>query len=132
MIDPKAVIASWRLEIEAEFAEAQRALPPLQTAYDVATAAADEAASAHRAIQELLGKAQGTTDFLGVTKFQYLEGALGLRVNEYAKEVDRAKSLRARALADLEAARSNVTTLRRAIAQIDLINPPADESQEAA
>jgi hypothetical protein len=128
--DPKQLVSSWRDEILLELAEAQEAIPPLQAAYEAATAAADEAATAHRDLQQLLAKVLSGTDFLGVTQYQYLEGPIGLRANDYATEVDRAKSQRARALADLEAVRAKVTSLRRAIAQIDRIVPA--ESEEAA
>ena len=131
MKDLKALILSWRAEIAAELEEATKALPPLQAASKAATAAADEAASAYRELQQLLGKALSVTGFLG-TQYQYLEGPIGIRANGVAMEVDQAKSQRARALADLELARAKVTSLQRSLAQIDRVIPPAAETQEAA
>lgn len=133
-LDPKAIVLSWRAEIAAELEAATKALPPLVASHEAASAAADEAAADNRALLELLGKAQGKaiSDFLGITQFLYLEGPLGLRAREYADRVDQARSLRARTLGELEAAREKVRTLRRALAQLDLIVPPADESLEAA
>lgn len=130
--DPKVVILGFRDEILVELGEAQKAIPPLQAVADAAAAAADEATTFYRALQQLLGKATSATDFLGVTQHQYLEGPIGLRANNYSTEVDEAKSRRARALADVQLARAKVTSLKRAIAQIDLMIPPAAETEEAA
>ena len=132
MIDPKSIVLSWRAEIAAELAEAEKALPPLQAAHEAAKAAADEATAAHVALNQFLGKVTSETDIIGNPRFKVLEGALGWRAAEVGWLADRAKQQRARALGDLEVARAKLASLRRALAQIDLVAPPADEVGEAA
>jgi hypothetical protein len=117
--DPKERVLSWRAEIVGELAEAQFAVPPLVTAHETAAAAAQEAAEDYRETQKLLGV------------LDRLETPLKLRADAHAKELDQAKSAKARALSDLEAAQSKVTQLQRSLYQIDRVIPPA-ESEEAA
>jgi hypothetical protein len=118
---PQERILSWRAEIAAELDEATKAVPPLEEIHATAVAAAQVALDDFGAVQRLIGPVVSRP-----------EAPIILRSQAHLVEVEHAKSKRARALADLQAARATVTTLQRALAQIDRIVPPAEETEEAA
>ena len=113
---PQERVLSWRAEIAAELEEAVKLVPPLEDAHATAAAAAQAALDDYGAVQRLIGSTVPNP-----------ETPIRRRSDDHARELDQAKSKRARAFADLQAARSNVTSLQRALAQIDRVIPPADE-----
>jgi chromosome segregation ATPase len=117
--DPKQHVLGWRGEIEAELEAAKAEVPPLVTAHEAAIAAASEAAEFYREVQKVLRQLTNP------------ESAIRIRVNDHRDELDQTKSRAARAGADLEAARIKIKALQRALAQIDFIIPPAEESEGA-
>lgn len=115
----KAVVLGFRAEIAAELDEAEKALPALVTAHDSAAAEAQAIAEEYRDVQQLLGAVDRHAP------------ALSLREGFHRQKLDQAKSLKARALVDVEAARAKIKDLQRALDQIDRVVPPADEQAAA-
>jgi hypothetical protein len=114
---PQERVLSWRAEIAVELGEATKAVPPLEEIHATAVVAAQAALDDFGAVQRLIGPAVPRP-----------ETPIILRSQAHLMEVDLAKSRRARALANLQASRAAVTTLQRALAQIDRIVPPAEEA----
>lgn len=113
--DPKTHVLVWRSEIAEELEGAENEIPALMEAHVAATAAASDAADFHDALQRLLG--------VEITR---PEPAINLRWEDYRREVKEAKSRKAMAAAALEAARTRVVSLQKALAQIDRVVPVED------
>jgi len=129
LLDPKTEALALRAEIQAKLTEAQKAIPALQAAHEATSAAITEGALNHRNMQRLLLKPFNTQSG---ERFESAEPEINLYLDDLWTKLDQAKSIRARALADLEAARITVKNLERALAQLDRAIPPADEAEEAA
>ena len=116
--DPKHLVLTWRAEIAAELEEAQKLVPPLEAAHAEAGAAIREPDDFYSSLHRLLRAADVAPEL-----------AISSRLEEYRAQVVEAKSRKATALADLEAARTVVKNLRRALAQIDFVIPVEDIDQ---
>ncbi len=125
-LDPKTLLQGWRDEIAAELAGAQKEIPALVTAHEAAIAEAQEIAVSYRDLQQLLAKLHVQNVF-GITSQP--ESPLKLRSEAHRAEVEQAKTKKARAFHDLEAALRKITELERALAQIDHLVPPAEETE---
>ena len=124
LLDPKTEAVALRAAIMAKLVEAQKAIPALQAAYEVTAAAVNEAAINHRNMVRLLLKPFETQ---AGTRYESAESEINEFLDDLRTKLDHAKSIRARALCDLEAARTNVDKLRRSLNQIDRAIPHADE-----
>jgi hypothetical protein len=118
---PQERLVSWRDAIAGELDEATKVVPPLEEIHVTAATAAQEVLDDYGAVQRLIGPV-----------ISQPETPLKLRCDAHLVEVERAKSKCAQALADLQAARSNVTSLQRALAQVDLIVTTAEEAEAEA
>jgi DNA repair exonuclease SbcCD ATPase subunit len=126
-LDPKTRVLAWRSEIAAELEAAQKELPPLEATHAAAIAETQDVLEDYRDLQHFLN-AKLPLNFISGTKAS-LELSLQMRSEDLRAEVEPAKTRQARANNDLEAARGRVAKLQRALAQIDQIIPPAEESE---
>jgi hypothetical protein len=127
LLDPKTEALALRAAIQAKLAEAQKEIARLQAAHDATAAAVSEAAINHQSMVRLLLKPFETQSG---ERFESAEPEVNLYLEDLRTKLDQAKSIRARALGDLESARINVERLNRSIAQIDRAIPI--ENEEAA
>jgi hypothetical protein len=128
LLDPKTEALALRAEIQAKLAEAQQLIPGLQSAHEATAAAIREAAINHRNMVQLLLKPFQTE---AGTRYESPESEVNLYLEDLRTKLDQAKQLRARALADLEAARAVIAKLQRSLQQIDRAIP-VEETEEAA
>jgi hypothetical protein len=129
LLDPKTEALALRVAIQAKLTEAQKPIPALQSAHEATAAAISEAVINHRNMQRLLLKSFETQ---AGTRYESPESETSLYLEVLRMKIDEARSLRARALADLQAARIEVDKLQRSLAQIDRAVAPAEEAEEAA
>jgi hypothetical protein len=127
--DPKALALSWRLEIQAELIEAQKPIAALQLAHEATAPAVRDAEINYRnMLQLLLGRFETQSGY----RYESPEPSIHSRLEDLRMKIDEARSLRARALADLEAARSVVAEKQRSLNHIDRRIPPAEAEEAAA
>jgi hypothetical protein len=129
LLDPDAEALALRAVIQAKLAEAQKPIPALHSAHEATAAAIRDAETNHRNMVRLLLKPFETQSG---TRHETPETEISQYLDDLRTKVDRAKSLRARALADLQAARIEVNRLQLSLAQINRAIPPTEETEEAA
>jgi chromosome segregation ATPase len=121
-------ILNLRAQRQSEFTEAQKVIPALQAAHEATAAAVRKTTDNYQAVINLLLKPVQKENG---TRYEIAESLNYSDLEELRSKIDEAKSLQARALADLDAARSEVAKLQRSLNQIDRAIP-VEETVEAA
>jgi hypothetical protein len=128
VLDPKTEALALRAVIQAKLTEAQKPISALVLTHEATAAAISEALINHRNMQRLLLKPFETQSG---TRYETPESEISLYLEDLRMKIDQARSLRARSLADLQAARLEVDKLQRSLNQI-VRAIPVEETEEAA
>jgi hypothetical protein len=113
-------MTTWRGELAAELAQAQKSLTLLEAEHETAIAATRDVGTAYRDIQHALGAFSGR-----------LAGPLVMRSRFHLQDVDAAKSRQDRGRAAVDVARGQIAELEGALRQLDALLVPAEEEAAA-